>query len=85
MYSLLVSTFLATLALAAPPPLAPNFRFNGCDVSKASITLPANQTQLVAPTDTKPRFISIGVGVQNYTCTQQRTYRYVPSLLSYTN
>ncbi|KAJ6562596.1 hypothetical protein B0H19DRAFT_944260 [Mycena capillaripes] len=30
--------------------------------------LPSNQTQLVAPT-TAPKFVAIGVGIQNYTCT----------------
>ena len=71
-YSFFVSIFVASVALAAP-----SFRLNGCDVSKATIPLPGNQTQLIAPTDTKPRFVGIGVGVQNYTCSSAGTYTYV--------
>ncbi|KAJ7817154.1 hypothetical protein B0H14DRAFT_2843123, partial [Mycena olivaceomarginata] len=37
-------------------------------LSAATLSLPANQTQLVAPT-TAPLFVALGVGVQNYTCT----------------
>lgn len=38
-----------------------------CDLSHARLKVPANQTQLIAPTSA-PRFIGIGVGTQNYTC-----------------
>ncbi|KAK7681368.1 hypothetical protein QCA50_015459 [Cerrena zonata] len=69
MYSVLATVLFATLALAVP-----TFKLNGCDVSKANMSLPSGQTLLVAPTDTKPRFISIGVGVQNYSCSTTHTY-----------
>lgn len=38
-----------------------------CDLSSARLQVPADQTQLVAPTYA-PSFISLGVGTQNYTC-----------------
>ncbi|KAG1763490.1 hypothetical protein EDD22DRAFT_887162 [Suillus occidentalis] len=38
-----------------------------CDLSHARLKVPANQTQLIAPTYA-PSFIGIGVGTQNYTC-----------------
>ncbi|KAG1862800.1 hypothetical protein DFJ58DRAFT_775198 [Suillus subalutaceus] len=38
-----------------------------CDLSCARLQVPANQTQLIAPTYA-PSFIGIGVGTQNYTC-----------------
>lgn len=38
-----------------------------CDLSYARLQVPADQTQLIAPTYA-PSFIGIGVGTQNYTC-----------------
>ncbi|KAJ7049870.1 hypothetical protein C8F01DRAFT_945551, partial [Mycena amicta] len=41
-----------------------------CDIASSParvLDLPANQTALVAPT-TPPRFVTLGVGIQNYTC-----------------
>jgi len=38
-----------------------------CDISAAKLSLPSNQTVLAEPT-TAPKFIALGVGVQNYTC-----------------
>ncbi|KAF8892212.1 hypothetical protein BD779DRAFT_1386508, partial [Infundibulicybe gibba] len=38
-----------------------------CDVSCAKMVVPAGQTQLVVP-EHAPSFVTIGVGVQNYTC-----------------
>ncbi|KAJ6491194.1 hypothetical protein C8R45DRAFT_196806 [Mycena sanguinolenta] len=40
---------------------------SNCDTSTAVMDLPTGQTQLVAPT-TAARFILLGVGIQNYTC-----------------
>ncbi|KAF7294076.1 hypothetical protein MKEN_01454200 [Mycena kentingensis (nom. inval.)] len=39
----------------------------GCDTSAILMDLPAGQTQLVQPS-TAPKFVALGVGVQNYTC-----------------
>ncbi|KAF8546712.1 hypothetical protein OG21DRAFT_1517959 [Imleria badia] len=38
-----------------------------CGLSEARLQVPANQTQLTAPTSS-PSFIAIGLGTQNYTC-----------------
>ncbi|EGO03871.1 hypothetical protein SERLA73DRAFT_175561 [Serpula lacrymans var. lacrymans S7.3] len=40
---------------------------SSCNLSHAVLQVPANQTQLVAPTFA-PNFIGMGVGVQNYSC-----------------
>ncbi|KAG1786828.1 uncharacterized protein HD556DRAFT_1007987 [Suillus plorans] len=49
----------------------------GCDLSGARLNVPANQTQLIAPTYA-PSYIGIGVGTQNYTCnTTLSTYTLV--------
>ena len=46
---------------------------SGCSISNVVLSLPPNQTQLIAPS-TPPDFISIGVGVQNYTCGSAGTF-----------
>jgi len=51
-----------------------------CDLSHARLQVPANQTQLIAPTYA-PNFIGIGVGTQNYTCNAtDSTYALVGAL-----
>jgi len=40
-----------------------------CPVSTFKLALPANQTVLSIPTGVEPAYIALGVGVQNYTCT----------------
>ncbi|KAJ7308774.1 hypothetical protein DFH08DRAFT_900066 [Mycena albidolilacea] len=62
----LLSTLASTALLVSAAPSLP--KAAGCDTSAATLSLPANQTQLVAPT-TAPLFVALGVGVQNYTCT----------------
>jgi len=49
---------------------------SGCDISSAKLSFPEGQTALVAPTG-KPAFISLGVGTQNYTCSDAGIYTYV--------
>ncbi|KAJ7796933.1 hypothetical protein B0H14DRAFT_2913023 [Mycena olivaceomarginata] len=67
MFSFQLLSVLASAALLVSA--APSFRGGPCcDTSAAKLSLPANQTQLVAPT-TAPLFVALGVGVQNYTCT----------------
>ncbi|KAH7921701.1 hypothetical protein BV22DRAFT_1132037 [Leucogyrophana mollusca] len=38
-----------------------------CNLTEARLQVPANQTQLIAPT-VAPAFVALGLGVQNYTC-----------------
>ncbi|KZV96101.1 hypothetical protein EXIGLDRAFT_706115 [Exidia glandulosa HHB12029] len=47
-----------------------------CDVSHAVLPLPPNTTAISAPDPSvaKPKYITVGVGVQNYTCTTHGTY-----------
>lgn len=56
-----------------------------CDVSgeASQIDLPANQTQLVLPTNSTPTFVGLAFGVQNYTCTSSNNFTYVPPPLSF--
>jgi len=51
-----------------------------CDVSGAHLQLPSNQTQLVIPPSQVPKFIAVGSGVQNYTCSASGTYTSVGAL-----
>jgi len=44
-----------------------------CDISNAKISLPANQTLLVAPSE-GPSYIGLAIGTQNYTCASTGTY-----------
>ncbi|KAF7363144.1 hypothetical protein MVEN_00666900 [Mycena venus] len=62
---LLVALLSAAAFVSAAP--GPNGPTAGCDTSAAVMDLPANQTQLVAPT-TPPLFILLGVGTKNFTC-----------------
>ena len=65
----LLSLLLASTGLAAPSR-------KGCHlapVPASALQLPGNQTQLVRP-DTAPNYVVIGVGNQNYTCTDSGTY-----------
>jgi len=52
----------SALALPATPP-----KLTGCSLANANIPLPANPAPIVAPTGA-PSFVSLGFGVQNYTC-----------------
>jgi len=54
------------LALAIPALAVPNTRHK-CNISKAKMPIPSSQTALVQQTSA-PSFVSVGVGVQNYTC-----------------
>ncbi|KAJ7104394.1 putative malate dehydrogenase [Mycena belliarum] len=44
-----------------------------CDISAAKISLPPNQTMLVAPKE-GPSFIGLAIGIQNYTCADSGTF-----------
>ncbi|KAH7100995.1 hypothetical protein BKA62DRAFT_704734 [Auriculariales sp. MPI-PUGE-AT-0066] len=53
--------------------LQPQLLFN-CDVSDLKVPVPAGQANLTIPTDQKIRFVTVGVGVQNYTCADTGKY-----------
>jgi hypothetical protein len=59
-----LSLLLATTGFAAP-------HHNG--VPASALKLPSNQTQLVAPTSA-PKYVAVGVGNQNYSCTAGGNY-----------
>ncbi|KAJ2930044.1 hypothetical protein H1R20_g7056, partial [Candolleomyces eurysporus] len=63
--SILSTVVLAASAFAAVVP--------SCSTAKALMKLPAGQTGLAAQTGA-PSFALLGVGVQNYTCTDAGTY-----------
>ncbi|CUA69799.1 hypothetical protein RSOLAG22IIIB_08720 [Rhizoctonia solani] len=46
-----------------------------CDVSRARLELPDNQTAVTIPGDAKPEYIALAIGTQNYTCTNGGAYR----------
>ncbi|KAF7794782.1 hypothetical protein EIP86_005924 [Pleurotus ostreatoroseus] len=80
-FTALLFTLLASgAALAAPSTRATKTR---CDVSSVTIPLPSSQpsgTPLATPIAGGPKFIGIGVGVQNYTCGTTGTYTNVGAL-----
>ncbi|KAJ7166184.1 hypothetical protein C8R46DRAFT_1192584 [Mycena filopes] len=68
----LASAALLVSATATPPT-------TGCDTSKSILDVPSGQTAVVAP-PTAPLFVTIGVGVQNYTCNStSKVFTYDPS------
>ncbi|KAJ7645059.1 hypothetical protein DFH06DRAFT_1425712 [Mycena polygramma] len=66
MFSLQLLSAVSSVVLLASA--APAAKDACCDTSAAVMDLPSNQTQLIAPT-TAPKFVALGVGIQNYTCT----------------
>ena len=59
---------LASLLLALPVLALPSFKAQqGCSLKDARLSVPSNQSVLETPTGA-PSFVSLGVGVQNYTC-----------------
>ncbi|KAJ6481788.1 hypothetical protein C8R45DRAFT_1063035 [Mycena sanguinolenta] len=65
-----------------PSVLASFINPGSCDTSKATMDLPAGQTALVNPTF-PPTFVTLGVGVQNYTCSNvSSTYTSVGAVAS---
>ena len=51
-------------------------RRQDCPVADAVLTFPEGQTALSIPSGQVPNHILLGVGVQNYTCTDAGTYTY---------
>lgn len=78
MRSSIVSAVVLALAalpstLAAPSrPIQPA-KFFGCPIAAAP-DFPADQTTLVIQSGLKPKFVGLGVGVQNYTCGAAGTF-----------
>ncbi|KAL4260168.1 Protein of unknown function DUF3455 [Pleurotus pulmonarius] len=67
-FSLVSAVVAASVVLAAP-----SIKTSGCDLSKAKISIPSGQTALAQPT-LAPSYVSVAIGVQNYTCTDAGTY-----------
>lgn len=59
-----------------------NYGKADCDISSFVPSFPANQTQLVVPTNETAHFLGVAFGVQNYTCSSTNTYTYVASALA---
>ncbi|KAF8888601.1 hypothetical protein BD779DRAFT_1470221 [Infundibulicybe gibba] len=71
----MLSAILLSLTLASPIFAAPELvsRSTGCDISAARMDFPSEQTALAPPT-TKPSFVAVAIGTQNYTCGTTGTY-----------
>ncbi|PPQ78677.1 hypothetical protein CVT25_010698 [Psilocybe cyanescens] len=70
------STFAAPAPAFPAPPTGLSRPAAGkltCSVADAKLVLPAGQTALTAPTD-PTSFVILGVGIQNYTCTDAGVY-----------
>ncbi|KAI8969787.1 hypothetical protein BD414DRAFT_255845 [Trametes punicea] len=52
---------------------APSFQLSGCSIDDFVPQFPSGQTQLVVPSQ-PPKFIGLGFGVQNYTCSSTNNY-----------
>ena len=61
--TLVLAAALALTSSVAAAPLAK------CDVSRLAVPLPMNQTTLSVPMDQTISLVTLGRGVQNYTCT----------------
>ena len=75
-YTLLaiVSLFPGSLLVAASSDVP---SYPSCDVSSLTPYLPPNQNSLAVPGGQHVTAISLGVGVQNYTCSDKGNYLYV--------
>ncbi|TFK29623.1 hypothetical protein FA15DRAFT_663774 [Coprinopsis marcescibilis] len=70
----MLGSLVATALLASSALAVPNFSFhNLCNAGRAKLQLPAGQTILEQP-KTAPNYVTLGVGVQNYTCNAEGKY-----------
>jgi len=87
----MLSKFTAVLSIpllvAALPNAVKIEGFNGplgnfasCPTAHATLTFPEGQTALSVPSGQVANHILLGTGVQNYTCSDAGTYKYVPDL-----
>ncbi|KAI0315705.1 hypothetical protein OF83DRAFT_1084773 [Amylostereum chailletii] len=67
-FILLAAAAVSVLAAPTRTPIA-----RSCKVSGDALQLPANQTSLVSPSS-PPKFVALGVGMQNYTCSSAGKY-----------
>ena len=76
-----LASLLAGASAVLASPFAPQLRT--CDVTSAAPSLPSDQTNVTVPSGQTVKTIALGVGVQNYTCTDAGTYSFVsaPSLV----
>jgi len=68
---LLTSLMALTTTINATPMKSPRWdhRVQGCDLSQVHLTdLPSGQTNVTVDSNATPLFVTLGVGVQNYTC-----------------
>jgi hypothetical protein len=70
LFNLMIVSFLSTSVLAAPAA-----QVGRCDLGKARLSLSSHYKDLAAPPSTAPSFISVAIGVQNYTC-DAHTHKY---------
>lgn len=75
----MIAARLFSFAITASVVLAaPSLTTSGCDISDAEISLPPG----LAPPTSPPSYISVAIGVQNYSCADTGTYTCVsPSTL----
>ncbi|KZV72710.1 hypothetical protein PENSPDRAFT_683451 [Peniophora sp. CONT] len=73
--ALAVSSAFAAPSARASPDFQPPTKTTGCPVSASVLQkiIPPGQTALVAPSS-PPKFVGLGVGVQNYTCSPAGTF-----------
>jgi len=67
----LTSLIALTTTINATPMKSPWWdpRVQGCDLSQVHLTdLPSGQTNVTVNSNATPLFVTVGVGVQNYTC-----------------
>lgn len=75
--SILVGLFLGFPALGAPYHHQPG---SSCDISEAKLVLPPG-VKLPPPSE-PPTHLTVGVGTQNYTCSEEGTYTNVGAVAS---
>jgi len=69
--SILLASLTALTSISATPTNVPrwNFRVGRCDLSRVHLKdLPSGQNNVTVSPDATPTFVTVGVGVQNYTC-----------------
>lgn len=72
-----LATLLAlpiTSTLATNIPWSPLGTLTGCSLRDATLTLPPNSNNFTVDSTAHPRYILLGSGVQNYTCSAAGTY-----------
>ncbi|KDQ31887.1 hypothetical protein PLEOSDRAFT_1034910 [Pleurotus ostreatus PC15] len=69
----MIATPLSLIVIAASVVLAaPSLTTSGCDISNAELSLPPG----LPPPTSPPSYISVAIGVQNYTCADTGAYTY---------